>query len=90
MRLVVSARFAFVEVAAAQLVYLVLFSCTFFLEGYTGLAITILCIATLFVVMQATARLDWEAIFSEHLPGKLPRPPVPPAPPPPPPSQEAA
>lgn len=63
MRLVVSARFAFVEVALAQFVYLVLFSCTFFLEGYTGLAITILCISTLFVVMQVTGRLNWEAIF---------------------------
>lgn len=64
MRVVVSARFAFIDVALAQLVYLVLFSCTFFLEGYTGLAITVLCIATLFVVMQATAKVDWEAVFS--------------------------
>lgn len=64
MRLVVSARFAFVDVAIAQLVYLVLFSCTFFLEGYTGLAITVLCIATLFVVMQATAKVDWEEVFA--------------------------
>ena len=74
MRLVVNAKFAFVEVALAQLVYLVLFSCTFFLEGYTGLAITILCIATLFVVMQATARIDWEQLFSEHLPAKAAKP----------------
>jgi len=74
MRLVVSAKFAFVEVAAAQLVYLVLFSCTFFLEGYTGLAITILCIATLFVVMQATAKIDWEQLFSDHLPTKAAKP----------------
>lgn len=66
MRLVVGARFAFVEVALAQLVYLVLFSCTFFLEGFTGLAITVLAVATLFVVMQATGRLDWEEIFREQ------------------------
>ena len=89
MRLVVSARFAFVEVALAQLVYLVLFSCTFFLEGYTGLAITILSIATLFVVMQATARLDWDEVFAANLPKRKPTPPTPPAPPPPP-AQEAA
>lgn len=92
MRLVVSARFAFVEVALAQLVYLVLFSCTFFLEGYTGLAITILSIATLFVVMQATARLDWDEVFASNLPARRPKPPAPPQPPapPPPPATEAA
>jgi hypothetical protein len=68
MRLVVGNRFAFVEVALAQLVYLVLFSCTFFLEGFTGLAITVLCVATLFVVMQATGRLDWEEVFRDKAP----------------------
>ncbi len=62
MRLVVSNRFAFVEIAISQLVYLVLFSYTFFVEGFTGLSITILCIITLFVVMQFTGKVDWEAI----------------------------
>jgi inner membrane protein involved in colicin E2 resistance len=65
MRLVVGNRFAFVEVALAQGVYLVLFSCTFFLEGFTGLSITILTVATLFVVMQMTGRLDWEEVFKK-------------------------
>jgi hypothetical protein len=63
MRLVVSSRFAFVEVGLAQLIYLVGFAYTFFLDGYTGLAVTVMTIATLFVVMQATARLDWTAVF---------------------------
>ncbi len=62
MRLVVSKRFAFVEIAIAQFVYLVLFSYTFFFEGFTGLAITILCIVTLFVVMQFTGKVDWSAV----------------------------
>jgi inner membrane protein involved in colicin E2 resistance len=62
MRLVVSNRFAFVEIAISQFVYLVLFSYTFFFEGFTGLAITILCIITLFVVMQFTGKVDWEAV----------------------------
>ncbi len=62
MRLVVSNRFAFVEIAIAQFVYLVLFSYTFFFKGFTGLAITILCIVTLFVVMQFTGKVDWEAV----------------------------
>lgn len=63
MRLVVGARVAFVEIALSQLVYLVLFSYAFFFEGYTGLTITVLCVATLFVVMQFTGRTDWSALF---------------------------
>jgi Inner membrane protein CreD len=63
MRLVVGARLAFVELALAQFVYLVVFSYTFFFEGYTGLAIAILCVLTLFTVMQFTGRLDWEEVF---------------------------
>jgi len=59
MRLVAGTRFAFVETGVSQFVYLVLFSYTFFLSGYTGLAITILCIITLFIIMQMTGRIDW-------------------------------
>lgn len=59
MRLVVGPRFAFVEIALAQLLYLVGFSSAFFVEGYTGLTVTIGAILTLFVVMQLSARTDW-------------------------------
>jgi inner membrane protein involved in colicin E2 resistance len=69
MRLVVSNRFAFVEIAIAQFVYLVLFSYTFFFEGFTGLAITILCIVTLFVVMQFTGKVDWENVSEKKRDG---------------------
>ena len=65
MRLIVGAKFAFLETGISQSVYLVLFSYTFFLTGYTGLAITILCIITLFIVMQLTAKIDWEQQFSK-------------------------
>ena len=65
MRLVVGRRFAFVEVGISQFVYLVLFSYTFFFEHYSGLAITILCILTLFIVMQFTGRLKWETVFRQ-------------------------
>ena len=59
LRLVVGARFAAVEAGGAQLIYLVLFSYAFFWKGFTGLSITIISIATLFVVMQATGRIHW-------------------------------
>ena len=62
MRLVVGARFALVETGLSQLVYLVLFSYAFFLEGYTGLTITITCIVTLFIVMMATGKVDWSKV----------------------------
>lgn len=70
MRLVAGTRFALVEVGLSQLFYLVVFSYTFFLEGYTGLAVTISCVLTLFVLMQATGRLDWERLGAQERPKK--------------------
>jgi inner membrane protein involved in colicin E2 resistance len=63
LRLVVNMRFAVVEAAGAQFVFLVLFSYAFFFQGFTGLAITIGAIVTLFVVMQLTGRVNWEEKF---------------------------
>jgi inner membrane protein involved in colicin E2 resistance len=59
LRIVVGPRFAFVEAALAQLVYLVGFSYAFFIPGFTGLAVTIGAILSLFLVMQLTARIEW-------------------------------
>jgi inner membrane protein involved in colicin E2 resistance len=61
LRLVVSPRFAFVEAAAAQLVYLIGFSLAHFWEGFTGLAVTVLSILTLFLLMQLTGKVRWGA-----------------------------
>ena len=63
LRLVVGLRFALVEAGLAQFVYLVLFSYAFFFEGYTGLAVTIGAIVTLYCVMQLTARVNWAEKF---------------------------
>jgi len=63
LRLVVGLRFAAVEAGLAQLIYLVLFSYAFFFKGFTGLAITIGSIITLFVVMQMTGRIKWAEKF---------------------------
>ena len=64
LRLVTGLRFAAVEAGLTQLVYLVLFSWAFFLRGFTGLAITIGSIMTLFVVMQMTGRIRWADKFA--------------------------
>jgi len=64
LRLVVGLRFAAVEAGLTQFVYLVLFSYAFFFKGFTGLAITIGSIVTLFVVMQMTGRIRWAEKFA--------------------------
>ena len=63
LRLAVNMRFALVEAAGTQFVFLVLFSYAFFFQGFTGLAITIGAIITLFVVMQVTGRVNWGEKF---------------------------
>jgi hypothetical protein len=40
-----------------------MFSYAFFLQGFTGLAITIGSVLTLFVVMQVTGRIRWADRF---------------------------
>jgi len=64
LRLVVGLRFASREAAIAQFIYLVMFSYAFFLKGFTGLAITIGSVLTLFVVMQITGRIRWADKFN--------------------------
>jgi inner membrane protein involved in colicin E2 resistance len=64
LRLVVGMRFASREAALAQFIYLVMFSYAFFIEGFTGLAITIGSVLTLFVVMQVTGRIRWAEKFA--------------------------
>ncbi len=56
-------KFALREVGISQLLFLVLFSYAFFYEGYTGLVITIGAIITLAVMMQVTAKVNWEEVF---------------------------
>jgi hypothetical protein len=66
LRLAVGPRFAFREAALAQFIYLVLFSYAFFFKGFTGLAITIGSIITLFVAMQLTGRIRWSEVFADN------------------------
>ncbi len=73
LRLVVGIRFAALEAGTAQFIYLVLFSYAFFWKGFTGLAITIISIVTLFAVMQATGRIKWSEEFLSRPLGTLPK-----------------
>ncbi|HEY3396205.1 MAG TPA: inner membrane CreD family protein [Armatimonadota bacterium] len=73
----VGRRFALRVALPAQILFLVVFSYSFFFKGYTGLAITIASILTLAVLMQVTAKVDWGNRFDTT------KAPLPPAPPPP-------
>ena len=68
LRLVAGTRFALVRAGLAQLVFLVFFSYAFFFDGFTGLTVTIGSVVTLFVLMQATARVDWSQVFDGRAP----------------------
>jgi inner membrane protein involved in colicin E2 resistance len=73
LRIVAGTRFALVRAGLAQLVFLVFFSYAFFFEGLTGLTVTIGSIVTLFILMQATARVDWSSVFGgDPYPAKRP------------------
>lgn len=68
---------------AAQLVYLVLFSYSFFVKGITGLIITIGSIATLALLMAFTAGVNWAEVFGQPARQPTAVPVVPPLPAPP-------
>lgn len=68
LRVVTGMRDALFKAGAAQLIFLVLFSYAFFFEGFTGLSITIGAVITLFVLMQMTARVSWDDVFSAGIP----------------------
>jgi hypothetical protein len=64
LRAVTGMRDALLKAGVAQVIFLVLFSYAFFFEGFTGLAITVGAILTLFALMQMTARVSWDDVFS--------------------------
>ncbi len=70
LRLVVSARFGFLKAGLAQLLYLVGFSAAHFLDGLTGLTVTVLSIATLFGMMLLTGRIKWSEVLAKSEPTK--------------------
>lgn len=66
LRVVVGTNRSLVQIAASQVLFLVLFSYSFFFEGVTGLAITVGAVLTLAYFMARTARVDWEQVFARR------------------------
>jgi len=61
-------RFPWKWAMVGQFLYLVLFSYSFFLEGTTGLTVTIGSIITLAVLMKLTAKISWGEVFTKPKP----------------------
>lgn len=70
-------RFALLDAGLLQFIYLVGFSYTFFLEGYSALCVTVASIITLYVVMQLTAKVNWAEQFRRKRAAMPPPPPMP-------------
>lgn len=83
LRVVVGRNRALLEIAISQFIFLVLFSYSFFFEGFTGLAITIGAVLTLAFFMFRTAGVDWETVFPKREPLAPLQQWTPPQPPPP-------
>ena len=71
-------QFPWKVAAAGQVIFLVLFSYSFFFTGITGLTVAIGSVLTLAVLMRVTARTDWSAVFAR--PASVPKVVVPPIP----------
>lgn len=61
----------------AQSIYLVFFSASFFINGLTGITLTILSIATLALLMFLTAKTDWKTFFTKNAKPKATPPSIP-------------
>ncbi len=68
LRVVAGMSFAVLRAGLAQALYLVLFSYSFFFEGKSALSVTVGAVLTLFVLMQLTARVDWDEVFRKKPP----------------------
>lgn len=62
--------------AAGQIFFLVLFSYSFFLEGVTGITVAVGSVATLGILMNVTAHVDWETVFEKKTPNRKPAAPI--------------
>ncbi len=65
LRLFTPPLFAFLIAPFAQLIYLVVFSFSFFFKGTTGFIGATFAVLTLAAMMQLTGRMNWEQVFEK-------------------------
>ncbi|KAA3620175.1 MAG: hypothetical protein DWQ05_05445 [Calditrichaeota bacterium] len=59
-------RLAYIYAPLTQLIYLIVFSYSFFFKGMTGVIVTVCSVITLFILMQVTAKVNWEEVFGKN------------------------
>ncbi|MCW1924899.1 hypothetical protein OKA05_20215 [Luteolibacter arcticus] len=59
----VGGKLLFGVAVPAQVVYLALFSLSFFFDGLTGITLAVVSVLTLALLMILTARIDWREVF---------------------------
>lgn len=59
----VGGKLLFRVAVPAQLVYLTLFSLSFFFDGLTGITLAVVSVLTLALLMILTAKIDWRGVF---------------------------
>jgi hypothetical protein len=60
----VGGKLLFRVAVPAQLVYLMLFSLSFFFDGLTGITLAVVAVLTLALLMILTAKVDWRQVFN--------------------------
>jgi hypothetical protein len=65
LRLFTPKKIAWGYAPLTQLIYLIIFAYSFFFKGLTGVIVTICSVLTLFILMQVTAKVNWEAVFKK-------------------------
>jgi inner membrane protein involved in colicin E2 resistance len=82
LRVALGAKFPWKVAFAGQLLYLILFSYSFFIKGMTGLTVTVGSILTLAALMKLTANTNWNEVFAKKEKNLVkPKAACPPAPP---------
>jgi inner membrane protein involved in colicin E2 resistance len=60
----VGGKLLFRVAVPAQLIYLMLFSLSFFFDGLTGITLAVVSVLTLALLMILTAKVDWRQVFN--------------------------
>jgi hypothetical protein len=66
LRAALGSKFPWKVAFLGQLLYLILFSYSFFIDGMTGLTVTVGSILTLGALMKVTAKTNWNEVFNKR------------------------
>lgn len=67
LRLFTPKKMAFFIAPLCQLIFLIIFSFSFFLKGTTGITVTVCSVLTLFILMQITGKINWDEVFKQDI-----------------------